>query len=393
MTTIETDDANGLEGCFTDGDDEAVVANILLRAANEGWTKDPVFMPYFHDTGYIVAGSSAESIARLVDREIRHQAASFRKLTTAADFQSTMPKGVLTGDFPGWEGYYKSSGAGWVHARKALVATYNEAQRLGVTFVTGSPEGKVTSLLCKDGDVRGIITADGKQHLGDRTILALGANAPQLLDFKNQLRPTAWTLAHIQMTEEETKLYKDLPALFNIEKGFFMEPDEDKHELKLCDEHPGYCNWVEQDGSKFPQSVPIAKHEIPASSERRMREFLQEVMPHLADRPFTFARICWCADTPNRAFLLTYHPEHPSLVVASGDSGHGFMHIPSIGGYIVDCMENALDPRLSRSWRWRPETATEFWGKDKLDRFGAGNKMLELKETEIEGWTNTSGTA
>lgn len=379
------------QGCFTDGDDEAAVAQTLLSAANEGWEKDPVFKPYFHDTGYIVAGSSPESIERLVDREIRHHdPSSFKKLTTAEDFRSTMPAGVLTGNFPGWEGYYKSSGAGWVHARKALVSCYDEAKRLGVAFITGSPEGKVTSLLQKDGDVCGAITADGKEHLADRTILAMGANAPQLLDFENQLRPTAWTLGHIPMTDEETKLYKDLPVLFNIEKGFFMEPDEDKHELKLCDEHPGYCNWVEQPGSALPQSVPVAKHEVPASSERRMREFLREVMPHLAERPFTFARMCWCADTPNRAFLITYHPRHPSLVVAAGDSGHGFMHIPSIGGFIVDCMEGKLNAKFAKSWRWRPETARGFWGNDKLDRFGAGNKMLDLKETETEGWTNIS---
>ncbi|KAJ9143413.1 FAD dependent oxidoreductase [Pleurostoma richardsiae] len=378
------------QGCFTEGDDEAAVAQNLLFAASEGWMNDPVFKPYYHDTGYIVAASSPESIKGLVEREIRHHASSFRKLTTAEDFQSTMPKGVLTGDFPGWEGYYKPTGAGWVHARKALVSAYNEAKRLGVAFITGTPEGKAASLLRVRGDVRGAVTADGEEHVADRTILALGANAPQLLDFENQLRPTAWTLGHIAMTEEEAKLYKDLPVLFNIEKGFFMEPDEDKHELKFCDEHPGYCNWVEQPGSALPASVPVAKHEVPAASERRMREFLREIMPQLADRPFVFARMCWCADTPNRAFLITYHPRHPSLVLAAGDSGHGFMHIPSIGGFIADCMEKKLDPKFEKSWRWRPETAKEFWGKDILNRFGAGNKMLDLKETETEGWTSIS---
>jgi sarcosine oxidase/L-pipecolate oxidase len=390
VSTLRTE-ANDLTACFTDGDDEAAVAQTLLNAANEGWENDPVFKPYFNDVGCIVAGSSGPSIERVLEREVKHQITSFKKLTSAEEFRNTMPKGVLTGDFPGWEGYYKPTGAGWVHARKALVATYTEAKRLGVTFITGSPEGKVASLLHKDGDVRGAITADGKEHLADRTILSMGANAPQLLDFENQLRPTAWTLAHIAMTEEETKLYKNLPVLFNIEKGFFMEPDEDKHELKICDEHPGYCNWVQQPGSALPQSVPIAKHEIPVSSERRMREFLREIMPHLAERPFTFARMCWCVDTPNRAFLITYHPRYPSLVVASGDSGHGYMHIPSIGGFIVDALEGKLESRFAKSWRWRPETAREFWGHDKLDRFGAGNKMLDLKETETEGWTNISG--
>src|SRR5699024_10661310 len=120
---------------------------------------------------------------------------------------------------------------------------------------------------------------------------------------------------------------------------FFMEPDEDRHELKICDEHPGCCNWVTLPDSKLPESVPFAKHQVPIESEQRIKQFLSEIMPHLADRPLVHARICWCADTHDRGFLITYHPSHPSLVIAAGDSGHGFAHIPSIGGFISDCLE------------------------------------------------------
>jgi sarcosine oxidase/L-pipecolate oxidase len=280
------------------------------------------------------------------------------------------------------------SGAGWVHARKALVSAFKEASRLGVRFITGSPQGQVTGMLYSKSDVVGVLTADGVEHRADRTILAAGASAAQLFDFENQLRATAWTLAHIPMSTEEARLFKDLPVLFNIEKGFFMEPDEDRHELKICDEHPGYCNWVSSSTSPLPQSVPLAKHQIPLPAARRVRDFLRDTMPQLADRPFCHARVCWCADTPNRSFLITRHPSYPSLILAAGDSGHGFMHIPSIGRFIVDCMEGILDERFRHSWRWRPETAKEFWGDQTLGRFGAGNHMLDLKETEKAGWTN-----
>lgn len=393
MLPATSDSLTDRSGSFSEGDDEAAVSQGLLAAAAEGWNHDPVFSPYYHDTGYIVAASSSEVLENLEEREIRHHESSFKKLSTAEDFQSTMPPGVLTGDFPNWRGYYKPDGAGWVHARKALVSAYTEAKRLGVDFITGSPQGQAISLVYADGDVRGAKTADGREHLADRTILAAGATAPQLLDFENQLRATAWTLGHIKTTEEEAKLYKNLPVLFNIEKGFFMEPDEDNHELKMCDEHPGYCNWVEQQDSALPMSVPIAKHEIPNASEQRMKDFLRDCMPHLADRPLVHARICWCVDTPNRAFLITYHPRHRSLVVASGDSGHGFMHIPSIGGFIADCLEDKLDSRFANSWRWRPETAKEFWGHETLNRWGAGHRMLDLKETEIDGWTTINASS
>ncbi|TGO44459.1 hypothetical protein BOTNAR_0818g00020 [Botryotinia narcissicola] len=316
------------QGSFTEGEDD--VSMILLNKATEGWLHDPVFKPYYHPTGYIVAADTPAALEQVEKRELPDSKSGFVRLKTAEDFRKTMPPGVLTGDFPGWKGVFKSSGAGWVHARKALESAAKEADRLGVKFITGSPEGAVTSLIYEEGDVLGVKTADGKEHRGDRTILAAGAGADALFDFKDQLRPTAWTLGHIKMSEDETKLYMNLPVLFNIEKGFFMEPDEDKHELKICDEHPGYCNWITGPDGKT-RSIPFSKQQIPMDSSKRIRQFLLETMPHLADRPLSFARICWCADTPDRAFLIDIPSGYASLTLAVGGSGHGFMHITSVG--------------------------------------------------------------
>ncbi|QPC64178.1 hypothetical protein HYE67_006409 [Fusarium culmorum] len=237
------------------GDDEEAIWQSLTYAQAQGWLHDPVFKPYYHDTGYVISASTRNAIRKII------------------------------------KGFYKSKGSGWVHARKAMTAAFEESKRLGVKFITGSPQGEVQSLIFEDGDLKGANTADGKEHRADRTILAVGASAERFLDFENQIRPTAWTIGHIQMTPEETQLYKNLPVLFNIGKGFFMEPDEDLHQLKMCDEHPGYVNWVQKPGAKFPRSIPFAKHQVPLESE------------HL---------------------------------VASGDRGIGYKHITSIGNFISD---------------------------------------------------------
>ena len=367
------------QGIFSTGDDEAWVSSYLLKAATKSWMEDPVFKPYYHDTGYIVAAHSPEGKRGLWARE-RPDLNPFVELKTKEDFHATMPKGVLTGDFPGWEGLYKPTGAGWVHARKALVSAAVEAERLGAKFVTGLA-GEVVSLLYDKGDVVGVQTRNGTQHRGDRTIICLGASATRLLDFENQLRPTAWTLAHIRMTPQETALFRNLPVLFNIEKGFFMEPDEDNHDLKLCDEHPGYCNWVDKG------NVPFIRDEIPVDAARRIRDLLQDTMPHLASRPFSVSKICWCADTPNRSFLIDVHPKYPSLVLGVGGSGHGFMHIPTVGGFIVDVMEGKLDGRLKHSFRWRPETAQSRDWMNVQGRFGGPNAMTNFQD--VKEWTVT----
>lgn len=300
-----------------------------------------------------------------------------------------MPEGILTGEFPGWKGWWNRSAAGWIHARKAMVSAHDEAKRLGVVFLTGSPEGNVVSVVYEAGDVTGAITADGKIHRAEYTILAAGAGSDRLIDFKNQLRPTAWTLCHIPMTAEEAGLYRNLPVLFNIAKGFFMEPDEDNHEMKICDEHPGYVNWVSDPADPGKgRSIPFAKHQIPLEAETRARKFLSDTMPHLAERQLAFARICWDADTPDRSFLIDRHPEFSSLLVAVGGSGNGAMQMPSIGGFIVDALEGRLPGELKGVVRWRPETAVSRDWMDTQDRFGGRGRVMDLQDVGNEEWTD-----
>lgn len=371
-------------GVGSDVDDETYVRETVSFEASKAWMEDAVFRPHYHDTGYVIAACQPRYLQELYEEERPTAERGFVEVNSAEEFRRTMPEGVLTGEFPQWKGWWKKDGCGWVHARKALVAAAEEAQRLGVRLVTGNPQGVVKALLVEHGDVRGAVTADGVEHRADRTILCAGANAPQLIDMKDQLRPTAWTLAHIKMTDEEMQLYKNLPVLFNVERGFFMEPDEDRHELKICDEHPGYCNWLTADKRV---SLPFSRHQIPLRSEEGVRRFLRETMPHLADRPFSFARICWCADTPNRDFLISSHPEYPSLTLGVGGSGHGYKHIPIIGRYIVDCVEDKLDPRMKHVWRWRPETAVNRNWEDVQGRMGGSYKVLNLVDIPGDQWT------
>ncbi|KAJ5111170.1 hypothetical protein N7532_001705 [Penicillium argentinense] len=364
-------------------DAKSVAFATFTRAALGGWTEDPVFKPYFHETGFIFSASAPELIEHVKEEEIDVYEGDFTALKTAEDFRKTMPPGVLTGDFPGWKGWFNRKGAGWIHARKAMMSSYAEAQRLGVKFITGTPQGSVVALVYENEDVIGAQTADQTVHRADHTILAAGAGSDRLLDFKKQLRPTAWTLSHIRMTPEEAQQYRNLPVLFNIAKGFFMEPDEDKHELKICDEHPGYCNFIPD--SRYP-----GRKGIPLEAEARAREFLRDTMPHLAGRPFAFARICWDADTPDRAFLIDRHPDHPSLLVAVGGSGNGAMQMPTIGGFISDALEGKLSKNVKDVVRWRPETAVDRDWNSTQDRFGGPNELMNFQNIKDDEWTEIS---
>lgn len=343
--------------------EEQYVWNRMHQITTKYWKEDEVFTSFYHPTGIIFSAIS-DDVYEHVKGYTKGTESEWVSLDSPEDFKKTMPEGVLQGDFPGWKGFWKDHGAGWVFARGAMVSAFDEASRLRVKFITGDSAGRVTSLLYSENSKNTIIgaqTADGTSHHADQTILCAGANGDLLFDFEQQLRPTAWTLAHIPLSVEEAAICKNLPVLYNPERGFFVEPDAEKRELKFCDEHPGYINMVKTATPGYtegtPHSQPFARHQIPAESETRMRKFLQEAMPQIADRDFSFARICWDADTVDRQFLIDRPKGKNGLVVAAGGSGMGFMMMPVVGQLIVDRMEGVMEERLQHGLRWRPEQA------------------------------------
>lgn len=369
-----------------DESDEDFFWHRVHQIATKAWKHDDLLKPFYHPTGFIDAAVSDNAYQRCVEYA-EGEDAKLVPLTTKEDFQRIMPEGVLQGNFPGWRGFWKQGGAGWVFASGAIKAMHAEAVKLGVQFVTGDPEGRVETLLYGQDSttVMGARTSDGVTHTAKYTVLSAGANSDRLLDFKNQLRPTAWTLAHVPLSEGEAALYKDLPVLYGVDRGFFIEPDAEKHKMKLCDEHPGYINPVTKDGTF--RSVPFARHQIPAEAEVRMRQLLRETMPQLAEREFSFARMCWDADTVDRRFLIDRHPEIESLIVAVGGSGNGFMASPAIGVLVADVIENKgeIEDRVKKMLRWRPETAVnrDWWSSQ--GRYGADGKVMDLRQ--VKEWT------
>lgn len=375
-------------GNLTSNTEEGYVGSRLFEASIKGWREDPVFQAFYHETGFICAASSPEGEENVVRRQSPNEAApgSMTRLDTAEDFKALMPKGALTGDFPGWRGWYKngSNGSGWVEARNAMQSAFHEAQKLNVRFMTGSQDGDVVELCYEGGDVTGVRTRSGRVFEADCVILAAGARSSEIFEFGQQLLPKCWTLAHIKLEPHEIALYRDIPVMSNIERGFFI-PDLENGELKICNEFPGYTNFVVDPKTGKKASIALHRHDIPVEAEERLRSYLRECMPHLAERPFTFARICWCTDTPDRTFLIGRHPTYRQLLLATGDSGRGFMHIPAIGKFIADAMEGELDPIMAKAWKWRPETATNRDLGDRQGRMGGLRRPQDL--SEVNTWS------
>jgi sarcosine oxidase/L-pipecolate oxidase len=345
------------------------------------WKTDPIYKPHYHPTGFIYAAVGDDAWDK-VRQEGTSKPHVYEPLGDADAFRKTMPDGMLTGRLGGWKGFFRRHGAGWVEARDVLMDVCAEAKKLGVSFITGHREGKVAELLRAGDVVIGARTEDGIEHRADMTVLAAGAASTMLLDFEDQLRPTAWTLAHIPLTPSEAEAYSELPVLFGADKGFFLSPPKSsiaagKAELKICDEHPGYISLADgSDGLKRP--VTYQRAAIPRPSMEKMRSLIQETFPQLSDRPLLRPRLCWDADTPDRLFLISRHPRMSGLIVAAGGSGNGFMCSPAVAILVADLLEDNIEERLVKVLGWRPETAV---GRDWFatqGRFGGSGHVIDL---------------
>ena len=84
------------------------------------------------------------------------------------------------------------------------------------------------------------------------------------------------------------------------------------------------------------------------------------------DAPLIGARVCQYEITPDTRFVIAPHPEHPSVWLMGGGSGHGFKHGPALAERMSAWLTgaDAPEPRFAlgeRSSDTALRTAGEAW--------------------------------
>jgi sarcosine oxidase/L-pipecolate oxidase len=282
----------------------------------------------------------------------------------------------------GWTGYLNKL-AGYAHAADALRATHAACLELGVTFHLGDG---VTELLYseeaeeKESICIGARTASGAVHTADVVVLALGAALGTVLGvgIGRQITARAWSVGHVQLSEEEANQLRGIPVTYARDLGFFFEPDEKTRLLKVCPAGAGYTNSVKSKDVSESQSVSVPPEDsgwIPAHDEATIRKLLGETLPALADRPIVDKKLCWCADTADTEYIIDFVPGKSGVMVVSGDSGHGFKMLPMVGSWVKDVLEKMAQdiPR----WRWK---AGQDAGGDVSWRVGVSVDIKDVQD-------------
>ncbi|XHG01257.1 hypothetical protein AWENTII_004649 [Aspergillus wentii] len=358
------------------------------QKAISAW-KTPLFTPHFHQTGFLhcVSGNAPEKAHATLDRfhasaerhpVIRPHLAPLDEKTIREQFWQ------YTGRFPGWRGYLNRFD-GYAHSGNALAAVYRATQAAGVRFFLGE-NGAVKEVVyeeAKEGQERksiGIRTQKGQFHPAAKVIIAAGAGAGRLVpELGTQVVAKSWSVAHVHLTDDETSALRGIPVTYARDLGFLFEPDPKTNLLKLCPMGAGFINTDAGTGVSHAPPTLEASAFMPVEDELQVRKLLAQTLPALADRPLVKKSLCWFADTSDSDFIIDYVPgTSSSVVILSGDSGHGFKMFPIMGSWVNDLL--AGDEQSVVRWRWKDQTEKKGnWGGDVSWRLGESREFHTLK--------------
>lgn len=250
--------------------------------------------------------------------------------------------------FPMWntrryvDGFYDPEG-GYAESGRVVMRIIAKAQQLGVKLRAGTA---FKELWETNGRVRGLVTQDGKKVAADLVLVTAGAWTHYLLPWlKPFFRANGMPVFHFapKNTEDFRSTVFPVFASDTPATGYYGFPINRDGVVKIA------RHW---DGREMhPESDERVVNDY---EENNVREFLRFTFPSLVDAPIVFRRICLYSDTWDGHFWVDHDPDHEGLVVAAGDSGHGFKFAPMWGEIIADAVERKPNPLLKK-FRWRPE--------------------------------------
>lgn len=301
--------------------------------------------PLFHETGLLF-------LCRAPLQPGGYEWESYQRLLKRGRNPTRLGAADIAQRFPAWaaggyvDGYFNPDG-GYAQSGAVIERLVDRALRAGVEVYAGQAFERFSE---SGQAVTGVVTRAGLHFEGDCVIIATGAWTPHLLirhlpELAGVFRSNGMPVFHLKPARPELFRAEVFPV-FTADVtatgyyGFPLHPVEGV--VKIANHGPGR--------EMHPESP---ERQVTAAETADLRAFLAERCPALAEASITYTRVCLYCDTWDGHFWIAPHPERPGLVVAAGDSGHGFKFAPVLGGLIADAVEGRANPYLDK-FRWRP---------------------------------------
>ncbi|MGK0357936.1 MAG: glycine/D-amino acid oxidase-like deaminating enzyme [Bradymonadia bacterium] len=318
--------------------DDALYTDLMMdalarwRAWNTRWPR-----PLYHETGVAMLGNSTLGTSPLGAAPIGFEAQSYQALAARGAPVQWMDAAEIQASFPQWApgrfdcGYVNAMG-GWAEAGAVVGQLARDAMKAGVRVRT-----HVKVLGIED---HAVVTAEARLR-ADVIVVAAGSWTPTLLP---ELADRIWATVQSMFL-----LQPNTPGRWRAQRhpvfgadvtrtGWYGFPALPDGRLKIA--HHG----------KGRRQAPDAARRVPLELKARLRSFLSDALPALADAPIANTHSCAYSDMFDGHFLIDRHPDRPGVIVASGGSGHGFKFTPLIGEWVASLLDGG-DPIPRFAWR------------------------------------------
>lgn len=318
----------------------------LAEAALEGWDRwNTEWGVLYHEDGFLLLAG-----APMRDGGFEHE--SLHALARRGHRVDRLSPSIVAQRFPAWshaayaDGYFNPR-AGWAESGRVVARVAKAAADAGVRLRENVRCGE---LIDAGSRVVGVQTND-RELRADAVLIAAGAWTPWILP---ELAGVMWTtgqpVVHFDAGTSPRWRAPQFPVWGAdiAQTGWYGFPALPDGTLKIG--HHGTGRRVHPDDERT----------VTASEVDRFRGFLLSNLPALADAPIRSKRLCLYCDTFDGDFWIDHHPDRPGLIVAAGDSGHGFKFAPVFGGIIADIVERTPNKWAHRfRWRRRDQDRTE----------------------------------
>lgn len=193
----------------------------LAIEAIEIWKSDPIFKPYYHETGILFAGIPEPGL-KVVENYKKLTGSSPAMILEPDEAKAKFDGLYRDGDWTGVTSCTWNPVAGWGDAEEALKNTIQAAIDLGVIYEAKS----VTKVVFNDsGRCTGIETGDGATMTADHTVLCTGANTAELLadsapdkpeiQVQDRMVAAAATMCLFKVPGKEMEKFVSAPVIVN----------------------------------------------------------------------------------------------------------------------------------------------------------------------------------
>ncbi|KAI1437099.1 FAD dependent oxidoreductase [Xylaria sp. CBS 124048] len=354
--------------------DDIVYCELALEA-QDIFKSDPLWKPYFHETG--VFWTCRDDFAQGVIDNYKRLGRKANLQAVSIDDARKLYGGLFKdADYTGVKEVLLNPTSGWAAAGDSLRAVTRKVLEQGVEYKVAEV---ATLLLNKNGHCSGIKTAKGEVLEATHTILCAGAYTPTLLEYSAvnsglpniaagfRLVAGGITTGMTKLDDEGYAKFGSMPVGFQgytAQQGPFigsLPPTADR-EMKWWGQTI-FRNTREVLPGHYVSSPPpepdYAQWEVSPRLKQDIRH-ASKVFYGERDWVMEKHRICWDAFTTSSDFIISPHSAAKGLYLATGGSFHGYKFFPVIGKYVVQMLEGQLSPQLAEKWAWdrqRPDPA------------------------------------